>query len=139
MTRYLKQIRGFQVLLMMVMVFTLQACAYTSPYEAAETPGQKALALLGPYDIIQADAEGVVNDASIPLSVRRAVQRAEDVATPVILELDKAFAKYQVISAQLAQGQSTQEKLDIATANLNDWIRQAEEAIADLGTAIAGG
>jgi len=138
MKKYTSQYQSFRMLLMMAVVLTLQACAYATPYQAAETPGQKSLALLATYDIIQADAEGVVNDSSIPLSVRRTVQNAEGQATPVILSLNGAFAEYQVISAQLAQGQSTQAKLDIAATNLADWIRRAEAAIAALGAAIAG-
>lgn len=126
-------IRSFLLGIIMV---ALSACVITDPVNVAETPAQKAYAISATYNILLESARDLVVDESVSLSVRRAIQNAEAVTTPVLSSLEDAYVDYVVARAKFDQGQSTQEQLTIVADNLMMWITQAERALIRLATAI---
>jgi len=126
-------IRSFLLGIIMV---ALSACAITEPVSVAETPAQKAYAISATYNILLESARDLVVDESVSLSVRRAIQNAEAVTTPVLSSLEDAYVDYVVAKAKFDQGQSTAEQLTIVADNLMMWITQAERALIRLAAAI---
>lgn len=124
--------RLIAIALLVALVLTLQACETMNPVAAAETPAQKVYALSATYNVLLGSAAELVEDTTVPAPVRRGIQSVEAATTPVIDELERTFAEYQVIRLQLAAGETGQDKLDIATANLDSWISKAEQAIRNL-------
>lgn len=129
--------RAFMALLLVYAALALGACA-NNPITAAETHAQKAFAISASYNIVLESAADIVEDRSAPLELRRQIQAAEARTTPVVNELEDAFAEYQVIAAEWRQGQTTEERLNLAADNLARWITNAERALIELAAAVKG-
>ena len=129
------QWRNFSLLFLCV---TLMACG-ANPFKYTETPAQKAYAIERAYNIVLEGALDIVRSPAVEEWTKSCIRRVEAQTTPVINELSDAFADYEIVRAQLSQGESSDEKLTIAAANLEDWVRRAEAALSQLATAVGRG
>ncbi len=131
------QVRDYWFVL--ITMLALAGCATGNPIAIAETPAQKAYAIERSYNIILAGAVELAQDSSTPASLKRAIGRVETRTTPLVDSLSAAVTDYIVARAQFSQGMTTQQKLDVFSRNLENWINQAERALTDLAAAIDGG
>ena len=116
----------------------LLACA-SSPISVAETAEQKAFALYGTFVTFQAAALQVVTDPATPQSVKRKIADAEARAKPVADNMLESARALMVIKAELAAGETTEDKLETATARLGVWVNQMVPLINGLIAALEGG
>lgn len=123
--------------LAVVATLLMSACA-TEPVNAASTPGQKAAALLGDFNIYEAASVSIGTNASLPVQVRRDVLTAAIAAKPVADSLQGALMTYRQVTAALAAGTTTQDKVDIAAASLTTWVAQLSTLVQNLITAEKG-
>ena len=130
--------RNFSMFIVSILLaFTLAGCAY-NPVAIAETPNQKAGALLGSWNIVLEDAVQILEDQSIPNSVARPVNDARLVGTRIAQTVSDMLVDYELEKAKYDQGQSTAEKVDIAAANLERWYDSLQKVYIQLAEAIAG-
>lgn len=122
------------ITLVVLLVLFIAGCS-SNPVAVAETPAQTAYAISASYNVVLEAAASIVEDTAAPIDLRRGVQAAERQSTPVIEALEEAFADYQVARAEFAAGETTAERLDVATRNLEAWLTQAERALVDLSRA----
>lgn len=95
-----------------------------------------ASAVYGTFVIFEEFGRSVAEDPKLPNGARQAIIRADEVAKPVADSLLGAFNEYRMIRAQLAVGKTTEEKLLVATSNLNRWITEAAPLIRNLVNAV---
>lgn len=98
---------------------------------SAATVGLCGFATYGTFVVFQRLALGVATDAG-PGDVRNKLIAAEDAAKGPADSLLAAVVNYEQVRADLAAGTSTQEKVAIATANLQMWLTNAKPLIDDL-------
>src|SRR5262245_13950766 len=65
-----------------------------SPFVAAKTIDQEAYALIGTYAATLEEATDIVRDPSTPASVKKALAKAEAVATPLVETVEIAIVAY---------------------------------------------
>jgi hypothetical protein len=106
--------------------------------QEAQTVEQKAAALLGDFNNFQKSALIIGEDPNVPEQVRKAVLDAPIAVKPLVDQLDDALRTYRVVNAQLKTGQTTDDKLRIAAANLVDWVNRVAPQIKTLRTTIEG-
>jgi len=116
---------------------TLHGCV-ANPLAAAKTIDQKAYALYGTFMAFEEVGATIVQAPAVPEVVKAAIRKADRIAKPVADSLLSALKQYVVIQQQLAVGATTNDKLAIATANLEKWVRDAEPLIQDLVKAVGG-
>ena len=107
------------------------ACA-SSPVSIAETPQQKFYAAKLTYDAVLSGALVLVNDTTLPAELRRRIQSAAASSGDAYRASNQAYLQYVAARAELAAGQTTSEKLEIASANLLRWLGELEAAAAAL-------
>lgn len=100
---------------------TLEVCAYAN---------------YGTFVVVEEFANSVAQDPALPDRMRQRIIRADEVAKPVADSLYGALREYTKIRAEVQAGKSTEEKLLIATANLNKWVTQAAPLIRGLVDAV---
>lgn len=122
-------------LLALAMALLLSGCGLTSPFETAENSEQRYVAASGTYEIVLESARNIAANPSTPIEVVRAIDDTQKNATAVFDSLDAAFLDYLAIKAELDAGESTEEKLAIATLNVDRWIDQAIAAYQALARA----
>jgi hypothetical protein len=108
----------------------LTACQNLNPLAVAQTPAQKYAAVKLTYDALLTPAVDLVEDTTAPIDLRRNVQRAVASSGEAFKSLNTAYVDYVAARATLAQGATTSEKLELATANLEQWVSTLE---SDLG------
>lgn len=118
-------------LVLVPMLLALPGCD-TFAVSRAETPEQKAAALLGDFNLYQRASLKIGEDQSVPTEVRRKVLEAEVAAKPVADKLDDALLQYRAIALDLKSGSTTSEKVAIAAANLQGWIKTLTPLIQSL-------
>ncbi len=137
------KVRGsplYAMILMLVALISLSSCAsLTAPIEAAETVEQKAFAVYGTFTIFEEAGADIVENESIPRKIRAAIQTADGKAKPVIDRLLETAMEAQRIRLQVQAGGNTVERLNIATANLQNWITRAGPLIDQLIDAVRKG
>lgn len=125
------------IVLAMAAASMLFGCAQLG-VQAAQTTEQKAAALLGDFGVFQKAALKIGEDPTVPENIRKAVLDAPIAAKPAVDQLDDALRTYREIALQLKAGQTTDEKLRIASANLLDWVNRVTPQIKALRTTIEG-
>lgn len=116
----------------------IAGCSTPLAVSKAQTVEQRAAALLGDFTIYQRASLKIGEDQSVPVDVRRKVLETEVAAKPIADKLDESLRDYRVIAAELANGQSTDEKLRIAAANLTNWIGQLQPLVTSLRSTVEG-
>jgi hypothetical protein len=64
------------------------------PVAAAQTPDQRAYALLNTYAAMLEEAADIARDPAVPIEMKRALARAEAAATPAVEALHAALGVY---------------------------------------------
>jgi hypothetical protein len=137
--------------LMAIALLATPACASLRPLDApnpiaaAKTTEQKALAIIESYAVMLEEAADLVADPNVPLAVKRALGRAEQIATPAIDVVRIAFAQYLRARADMQTAQAkdstaierTSAALAVAAVRLNEALAQARTPIAALTSLIA--
>jgi hypothetical protein len=124
--------------LLVVAATALAACGSLNPLSKAQTLEQKAYALYGQFTIVEEQAASLVQEASVPASAKKAIAQADAVAKPVADKLLAATLAVDRARDDLAAGRTTEEKLLIATANLQRWYDEVLPLIRDLAAAVKG-
>lgn len=119
------------VMLFCIGVSTLSACGSLA-IGRAQTLEQKGAALLGDFTLYQRASLKIGEDQSVPQDARRAVLTAEVAAKPAADKLDDALREYRAVHSQLAAGQTTDEKVKIATSHLQQWIGEVTPLVLSL-------
>ena len=117
---------------------SLNAPKFENPLTAARTADQKAYALLASYAAVLEEATEIVRDPSLPVGVKRALIRAESVATPAAETLRIAFvgylrarADYAAITNDRPKAARAAAALAIAAARLDEALTAARGPFAD--------
>lgn len=82
------------------------------------------------WEVYQKRAEDIATDPAAPLELKTKVKKAEGETRPVVVAMLEASANVAEIRAQLAQGQTDEEKLLIANAQLEHWVKLALGSVA---------
>lgn len=114
----------------------LAACGSINPLARAETLGQKTYALYGEFVIAEEQAAKLFQDPVVPANIKAALSTADRAAKPAADSLLAAILEVDSVRAQLAAGTTTDEKLTIAVANLNQWYTTARPLILSLKGAV---
>lgn len=91
-----------------------------------------AAATYGTFVVFEEFARSVAEDPALPNSTRQLIIKADERAKPVADSLLEALRQYQRIRAEVAVGKTPEEKLLVATSNLNRWITEAAPLIRNL-------
>lgn len=113
---------------LLLLVMLLEACAGLNPVAVAETPAQKYAAVKLTYDAVLTVGVQIVQDSTVPNEVRRPLQAAIAASGDVYRSANEAYVQFVAARGELATGQTSSAKLDIATANLEKWIGQLQTA-----------
>ena len=119
-------------------LFALAGCQGANPIKAAETPEQRAYAAYGTFVIAQETAADLVEDASIPDGVRLRIITAEERAKPVADSLLDAYMEFLIIKAEFDAGETSEQRLIIASNELDDWVTQLAPLVGELLRNIKG-
>lgn len=124
--------------IMAIAMATLVACTgcAANPFKAARGADEQAYAVLGSYVIYQRQALLIVQDVTLPSEVRRVVANADAVAFPVLKAVDTMLVDFLNAKAALDAGTGSEDKVRIATNNLQDWVAQGREALVTLKDAV---
>lgn len=115
----------------------LEGCA-GNPLKEAQTVQQKAYAIYGTFVIIEEQGAHLVQDPAVPQGVKSAIRSADAAASPLFdTGLDLAL-QIESIRQDVAAGKTTEDKLLIASANLDRWITEAVPKLAALAAAVRG-
>lgn len=125
-------------MVLIVATAAMSACGSLNPLARAQTVEQKAYAAYGQFLIVEEQAAAIVQEPSVPASAKQAVARADAVAKPVADKLLAAVLAVGQVRDDLAAGKSTEEKLVIATANLQKWYDEVLPLVRDLASAVKG-
>lgn len=117
-----------------MLVLLIAACASLNPVAIAVTPEQKFDAVLLTYNALLEPATQLVEDATAPTSVRRALQNAIGASGLIYNGANNAHRDFLAAKAAVAAGTDTPDKLTIATANLEKWSGQLDGIVAQLQT-----
>jgi len=119
-------------------VLVLQACSILDPMRAAETTEQRAFAAYGTYVIFVERAAELMDSPALSDDNKLRIIAAVETSTTVTGELFNAMSEYEAAKALLDQGQTTEERVLIASQNLNSWVEKAMPLIQNLISAIQG-
>ncbi len=125
-------------MVLIVATAAMSACGSLNPLARAQTVEQKAYAAYGQFLIVEEQAAAIVQEPSVPASAKQAVARADAVAKPVADKLLAAVLAVGQVRDDIAAGKSTEEKLLIATANLQRWYDEVLPLVRDLASAVKG-
>lgn len=114
-----------------------------NPISAAQTNDQRAYAVIESYGALVETATIVVRDPSVPIEAKRAIGRAEAIATPSVQTLEVAFTAYLRARAAYAAASSADDSamravnaLNAASEALSQAIGRAQAPVAELQSLI---
>lgn len=133
--------RALRAVALALMLAATPACTTTkieNPVAVAQTADQKAYALLATYAAVLETATVLVRDPVLPLEAKRALVRAEAVATPAASALRTAYvaylrarADYAAKTTPTAEASAT---IALAASRLDDAIGAATPRVAAMAT-----
>lgn len=123
---------------LLLFAIALAGCQSANPMAAANTNEQRAYAAYGTFVIFQEKAADLAEDSAIPRGVKLRIIQAEERAKPAADSLLDAYTEFLVIRAQFDAGQTTEEKVLIASNNLNDWVTRLLPLINELVRNVKG-
>lgn len=125
-------------LALLFVVMCILASCKANPLKEAQTPQQKAFALYGTFVVYEETGAKLISDADIPADVKSAIRTADAKAKPVADSLLGAAEEYISISSTMKAAPDAATKLSVATANLQQWVSEAEPKINALVSAVRG-
>lgn len=136
-----------QMLLMLAVILSLQACGAANPLARAETVEQKAYASYGSFVIAKEQVAKAIQSGELSDDVVLRVAAADRVVTPVadqglelIDKLETIREEYENCTAAVeVDCETTGDRLLAALSNLNRWILEVDPLITQLRNAAAGG
>lgn len=140
MQRFLSP-RNLYPLVVVALVISLGACTTLrsiNPFENAHNVPLKALASYGTYVVGVETAAKLKQDPSIPRELVDKLAALERDAGPVADGLYDAAVEVLVIKQQLAAGATTEERLAIASAELDGWVASAVPKMNKFFAAVNG-
>jgi len=123
--------RFFSAIAACAALVAITACA-TDPVRAARTPLQKTYALMQDYETAQAFALTFVENAQTPDKAKDALIRAEGAATPFLKATADAARAVAAEIKRVQAGESTGEKLQFLTQDMESIALQLIAAKANL-------
>ena len=117
-------------------LLALVACATVNPLSAAKTTEQRAFALYGTFVVAEEAAVDVLALPGLSAADKANIKAADAAAKPAADALLDAAQQAFRIRAELEAGTSTDDKLRIATANLERWVNETGPKIEALLAAI---
>jgi hypothetical protein len=131
----MKPIHRYSLVPLLLLLAAWGGCT-SNPFKTAETAEQTADALYGTYAIAQVQGERILKDAAISDEVKRPIAEAMVAAQGPANSFQDALIQYSAVSAQLAAGTTTQDKLVIAQQNVDHWLAEAKPLIDQLIAAV---
>lgn len=119
-----------RLLAVLFVVMLLGGCAL-NPIAVAETPDQKYDATLLTYDAILEPALTLLEDPTTPVELRRTLQQAIAASGNVYTSATQAYANFKNARALVAAG-GEGRALEVATENLERWLAELEQTLANL-------
>lgn len=126
------------VVLTAVATLALVACGTLNPVAHAQTTEQKAYALYGEFVVIEEQAAEVAKSSEVSASIKLSIAAFDAAAKEAADSLLDAAVLVKSVRDDLARGKTTEEKLLIATANLERWRGELEPKLLRLASAIKG-
>jgi hypothetical protein len=124
-------------LLLVALVAGLAGCQ-SSAVAVAETPEQRAAALLGEFTVYQRASLAIVEDPTVAPDIRRRVGELAVAAKPVADQLDASLRLYRAVLRELEAGDAHPDKVAIASANLDRWLLELAQLLANIRTTLQG-
>lgn len=121
--------RATQLLAVLFVLPSLLVACATSPVSIAQTPAQKYAAVKLTYDAVLAVAVPVIEDTAVPINVRRSLQTAVAESGEIFGTLNDAYVQYVAARAELGAAETTSERLEVATRNLERWLAALDETV----------
>lgn len=116
----------------------MSGCQTPNPNEAAGTdPERQAFALYGEFTIVERRGAELIQNPSVPDSVKQGIQDVDARAKPLADGLLGAALNVQAIRYELAAGDDNNQKLVIAITNLDKWTDDFQPVMEDLREAVA--
>lgn len=132
------QLQSLGWMLLAMVMLSGAMCQGVNPVAEAETNEQRAYAAYGTFVIFQEKAVDLVNLPSISDSVKLRIIQAEELAKPVADDLLDAINEVEDIREQLAAGETTADRVLIASNNLNNWINRLLPLVNNLIREVKG-
>ena len=130
--------KQFQLMLLLVWVAALQACAFQAPVSVAQTPEQKAYAAYGTFVIFEEKAAELVTGNTLSDDVKLRIIEADEAAKPVADNLLETIEELGRIGDQVAAGETGEEQYLIVVNSLNSWVEQLVPLVNNLIAAVKG-
>lgn len=124
-------------LLLVALVAGIAGCQ-TAAVTVAETPEQRAAALLGDFTVYQRASLAIVADPTVAPEIRRRVGELAVAAKPVADQLDTSLREYRAVLRELDAGEAHPDKLAIVAANLDRWLLELAQLLANIRTTLQG-
>lgn len=124
------------IVLVILTLPLLTGCPGTLAVQRAETFEQKAAALLGDFNLYQSGSVQIGEDPTVSPSVRKAVLDEVIAAKPLADRGDSFLRAYRQVQRQLAAGETPDQQLAIAAANLKGWILDFTPLVSSLRTKV---
>ena len=119
-------------LILVAQVLFLTACQSANPVGAADTAEQRAYAAYGTFVIFQEKAADLAEQPELSRSMKLRIINAEAAAKPVAESLLDAYTEFLVVKAQFDAGETTEDRVVIASNNLNNWITRLAPLVNEL-------
>lgn len=117
-----------ELVITLLVLAVLYACAGLNPVAVAQTPEQRYDAAILSYEALLAPATEIVEDVGAPPPVRRSLQAAIAESGEIYRTSKTVFTEFTAAKAQVtAAAPGAGARLDVATANLESWIAKLED------------
>jgi hypothetical protein len=117
------------------LLLVLAACV-NNPLTTAQTNEQKGDALYGTYVIHKEQGAVILQNPQIADEAKRPLAQAMVDSKPVADGLQDTLIEYSAVKAQIDQGTTPQERLEIVDQHIGEWIDKATPLINKLVAAV---
>lgn len=118
-----------KTLFRMAVIATLIGLSGCKVLQAGDTIEQKSYALYGSFVVFEEQAAKLVQEPEVPESIKEVLRDADSEAKPLADALLDAAGEVVLIKQALAEGKTTEEKVNIAIQNLSTRYYSAKPKI----------
>lgn len=104
----------------------------SNPQKSVQELDTRAYALYGTFVVFEEQAALIIKQPATPANVKAMIRSSDAAAKPVADALLVSVKEYLRIKEELDAGTTTNDKLVIATANLEKWVLAATPVIQQL-------
>lgn len=119
------------------LLLILAACQ-NNPFKTAQTTEQRGDALYGSYVIAKEQGATLLGNPTITDTAKRPLAEAMVASKEPADALQDSLIEYSTVKAQIAQGTTPQERLQIVESNIDGWIVKAKPLIDKLVEIVGG-